>query len=127
MKPRADDTGVWRDARGTAAVEFAMVAPVFIMLVVGTLYLCLNLFLTGSLHYAVEQAARCASVKTTVCTDSTTIISYAQNNYFGPGGSPNFTYAAASCGKSVSASMNYVFDLGIKEFTMPISATACFP
>jgi Flp pilus assembly pilin Flp len=127
MKRRTADIGLWRDDRGTAAVEFAFVAPVFIVLVVGTFYLCLNLFLTGSLHYAVEQAARCASVKTTVCTDSSSIVSYAQNNYFGPGGSPNFTYAAASCGNSVSASMNYVLDIGIREFTMPISATACFP
>jgi TadE-like protein len=120
-------TGAWHDDGGTAAVEFAMVAPAFIMLVVGILYLCLCLFLTGSLHYAVEQAARCASVKTTVCTDSASIVTYAQNSYFGPGGSPSFTYAAASCGKSVSASMSYVLSIGLKEFTIPISATACFP
>ena len=113
--------------RGTAAVEFACIAPVFIVLVVGTFYLCLCLFLTGSLHYAVEQAARCASVKTTECTDSTTIISYAQSNYFGPGGTPNFTYTSASCGNSVSASVTYVLDTGLAHFTIPVSATACFP
>jgi TadE-like protein len=117
----------WQDTRGTAAVEFAFVAPVFIVLVVGTFYLCLCLFLTGSLHYAVEQAARCASVKTTVCTDSSSIVSYAQNSYFGPGGTPNFTYTAASCGNSVSASMTYVLSTGFRQFTIPVSATACFP
>jgi Flp pilus assembly protein TadG len=120
-------TGTFNDARGTAAVEFAMVAPVFILLAVGTFYLCLSLFLTGSLHYAVEQAARCASVKTTVCTDSSSTVTYAQNSYFGPGGTPNFTYAAAACGKSVSASMNYTLDIGLRTFTLPVSATACFP
>ena len=120
-------TGALNDARGTAAVEFALVAPAFIMLVVGAFYLCLCLFLTGSLHYAVEQAARCASVKTTICTDSSSIVSYAQSNYFGPGGQPSFNYAAAACGKSVSASMNYVLSIGIRQFTIPVSATACFP
>ena len=115
------------DVRGTAAVEFALVAPVFVGLVVGTFYVCLCLFLTGSLHYAVEQAARCASVNTTVCSSSTAITTYAPNNSFGPGGAPNFTYAAAACGNSVTATMNYVLDVGLRRFTIPVSATACFP
>ena len=127
MKVRIPGTSALNDSRGTAAVEFALVAPVFVMLVVGTFYVCLCLFLTGSLHYAVEQAARCASVNTTVCSSSTTIVSYAQNNYFGPGGTPNFTYAAAACGNSVTASMNYTLDIGLRTFTLPVAATACFP
>jgi Flp pilus assembly protein TadG len=127
MNVRIVGTGAWHDARGTAAVEFALVAPVFIVLVVGIFYLCLCLFLTGSLHYAVEQAARCASVKTTVCSDSATTVTYAQNSYFGPGGTPSFTYAAASCGNSVSATMSYVLNAGFHQFTIPVSATACFP
>ena len=127
MNVRIPATRALKDVRGTAAVEFAMVAPAFIGLAVGTFYVCLCLFLTGSLHYAVEQAARCASVNTTVCSSSTAIVTYAQNNYFGPGGTPNFTYAAAACGKSVTASMSYVLDVGLRRFTIPVSATACFP
>jgi TadE-like protein len=112
--------------RGTSAVEFAFVAPVFILLVVGTLGLCIGLFLIGSLHYAVEEGARCASVKkTTVCPD---VVAYAQSRYFGPGGTPTFTYSSNSpCGNSVTGSMSYVLDVGLKQFTIPISATACFP
>ena len=120
-------TRAQHDVRGTAAVEFALVAPVFVGLAVGTFYVCLCLFLTGSLHYAVEQAARCKSVNTTVCQDGPTTVTYAQNNYFGPGGTPNFTYTAAACGNSVTASMNYVLDVGLRRFTVPVSATACFP
>ena len=52
------------DAKGTTAVEFAIVAPVFVALVVGTISLCIGLFLIGSLHYAVQEGARCASVRT---------------------------------------------------------------
>jgi Flp pilus assembly protein TadG len=113
--------------QGTTAVEFAIVAPVFIALLIGTLTLCVGLFLIGSLHYAVEEGARCASVKTTICSNAATTVAYAQNHYFGPNVSPTFTYAAAACGNSVSASINYSMNVGFKTFVLPISATACFP
>jgi Flp pilus assembly protein TadG len=112
---------------GTTALEFALVAPVFLSLVIGTFTLCFGLLLIGSLHYAVEDAARCASVKTTICSDATSTIAYAQSRYFGPNVSPTFTYAAAACGNSVSASASYSMDVFYKTYTIPISATACFP
>jgi Flp pilus assembly protein TadG len=117
---------VWADDRGTTAVEFAIVAPVFILLLVGTIYLCLALFLVGSLNYAVEEGARCASVKASVCTDATSTVTYTQNHYFGPS-APTFTYAAAACGNSVSASLSYVVNMGITAVTVPVQAAACFP
>ena len=58
-----------RDQQGTTAVEFGIIAPVLIALLVGTMGLCVALFLIGSLHFAVEDGARCASVKTTICAD----------------------------------------------------------
>jgi Flp pilus assembly pilin Flp len=112
---------------GTTAVEFALVAPVFIALLIGTVALCLALFLIGSLHFAVEDGARCASVKTTICLDAATTIAYTQSRYLGPNVSPTFTYATAACGKSVSGSVTYSMDLGFRSLTIPISATACFP
>jgi Flp pilus assembly protein TadG len=115
------------DDQGTTAVEFAIVAPVFIALLVGTLALCVGLFLIGSLHFAVEDGARCASVKTTICSDAASTVAYAQSRYFGPNVSPNFTYAAAPCGNSVSASISYSMNVGFRTFVIPISATACFP
>jgi Flp pilus assembly protein TadG len=116
-----------RDQQGTTAVEFAIVAPVFIALLVGTLALCVGLFLIGSLHFAVEDGARCAAVKTTICSDAATTVAYTQSRYFGPDISPTFTYAAAACGNSVSASINYSMNVGFRTFVVPISATACFP
>ena len=55
-----------RDPSGSSAVEFAVVGPVFLMLVIGMMYGCLMIFSTASLHYAVEEGARCASIRTTV-------------------------------------------------------------
>ena len=119
-------TGWGNDERGATAVEFAIVGPLFIILVIGILYLCMGLFALGSMHYAVEEGARCASVRTTVCSDSTTIVSYTKGRYFGPG-SPTFTYTAAACGNSVSGSIDYVVELVLEQVTVPITATACFP
>jgi len=120
-----------RNQQGTTAVEFAIVAPVFIALLVGTLSLCVGLFLIGSLHYAVEEGARCASVKAACqvagIPDAAATQTYAQNHYFGPNVSPTFTYTAAACGNSVSASISYSMNVGFRTLTVPISATACFP
>jgi Flp pilus assembly protein TadG len=116
--------------QGTTAVEFAIVAPVFITLLIGTLALCVVLFLIGSLHYAAEEGARCASVKTACqvngIPDAAATQTYAQNHYFGPNG-PTFTYASAACGNSVSASISYSMNVGFRTYVIPISATACFP
>jgi Flp pilus assembly pilin Flp len=118
--------------QGTTAVEFAIVAPVFIALLVGTLSLCVGLFLIGSLHFAVEDGARCASVKADCQVNGAAVKAltetYALNHYFGPNVSPNpFTYTAAACGNSVSASISYSMNVGFRTFVIPISATACFP
>ena len=116
-----------RDQQGTTAVEFAIVAPVFIALLIGTLALCVAFFLIGSMHFAVEDAARCASVNTAVCADSPTTVAYAKSRYYGPNVSPTFTYAAAACGSSVTGTISYSMDVGFRTFTIPVSATACFP
>ncbi|WP_166294190.1 MULTISPECIES: TadE/TadG family type IV pilus assembly protein [unclassified Bradyrhizobium] len=115
------------DQGGTTAVEFALIAPILIALLVGTITLCVGLFLIGSLHFAVEDGARCASVKTTVCSDAATTVAYTKSRYFGPDVSPTFTYTAAACGNSVSASVNYSMNVGSRTLVIPISATACFP
>ena len=48
--------------------------------------------------------------------------------YYGPSSpTPTFTYDAAACGNSVSASVNYVANLMLTNVTIPISASACFP
>jgi len=120
-------TKAWADEQGTTAVEFAIVAPVFILLVIGLMYSCLALFAVGSLHYAVEEGARCASVRTTVCDNAGTTLSYTKAHYYGPSAAPTFSYVVASCGYSVSGSTNYPMNLGLAKFTVPISATACFP
>jgi K+-transporting ATPase c subunit len=126
MKPLRSE--IFEDQRGTTAIEFAIVGPVFILLLIGIIYLCMCMSVVASMHYAVQEGARCASVKTTVCTDQTSTVTYTQNHYFGPSALPTFTAnAAAACGHSVSGSISYVVDLGLRQITVPIAAAACFP
>jgi Flp pilus assembly protein TadG len=121
-----------RNQEGTTAVEFAIIAPVFLLVVFGTIGLCLALFLVGSLHFAVEDGARCASVSAeqpgSICPDSATTIAYTQSHYLGPNVSPTFTpNLNDACGKSVTATVNYAMNVGFKTYVIPVSATACYP
>jgi Flp pilus assembly protein TadG len=118
---------VWADDRGTSAVEFAILAPILMMLLVGAVYISVGLFVVGSLHYAVEEGARCASIKTTVCSDGSTTLTYTRSQFFDASLSPTFTYATATCGNVVSGSLSYVVDLGVTKITVPVTASACFP
>jgi Flp pilus assembly protein TadG len=115
------------DASGTSAIEFAFVGPVFLMLVVGMMYGCMMIYSLASLHYAVEEGARCASVKATVCTNSTTIIAYTQTAYNGPAVVPTFTYATPACGKAVTGTASFAFNMGLASWSVPLTATACYP
>lgn len=51
-----------RDARGAAAVEFAIIANVFIAFVMGIIYVSIMLFNYASLGWAVNDAARLAAI-----------------------------------------------------------------
>jgi Flp pilus assembly protein TadG len=116
------------DSGGATAVEFAMILPAFLALIVGGLYSSIAVFTSASLQYAAEQAARCSSVNTTTCSSSGTTTNYAQTVYFGPASpAAAFTYSTPACGHTVSGTVNYVFDFGLKTLTVPISASACFP
>ncbi len=116
------------DARGAAAVEFAMVFPAFIALIVGGIYTAQLLYAASSLRYAVEAAARCYSVNTTVCTSASTTQTYALGKYLGPASpAPTFTASTPACGHNVTGTSTFVFYAGLTSFTVPLSASACFP
>jgi Flp pilus assembly protein TadG len=117
----------FRRARsGAAAVELALVMPAFITMMVGGVYIGQMLFAANSMHYAVEVAARCAAVKTTVCSDSQSTTTYAQNHYAGPV-TPSFSYSATGCGHVVSATASYAVNYGLGSVTVPLSASSCYP
>jgi Flp pilus assembly protein TadG len=134
MRPRSSYA---RDEQGSAAVEFALLVPVTLLLLLGIFHLCFVTYAAGSLHWAVEQAARCASVgqRNTGLSCGTSISSvqtYARSIYQGPLVSPTFTASevtSATTGycRQVTGSGTYRIILGFVNVDVPVNATACFP
>ena len=120
-------TWLWGDDRGATAVEFALVAPAAIMLLVGIVSLSLMLFSIGNMHFAVEAAARCASAIPMVCSSPDSIVAYANSRYAGALITPVFTYVSAACGNQVNGLITYTLDVGLFQQSVPLSATSCYP
>lgn len=125
-----------RDEQGSSAVEFALVAPMFLALMFGIINLSIVLFGVVTMHFAAEDAARCYAVKTTVCTDAATTATYAASRYSGPAMSVIFTASkdgqchatgGAGDGHKVVANGSYQLFTGLANLTVPVSASACFP
>ncbi len=116
------------DIRGTAAIEFSITAPAFVLVLLGVIEGGLMLWTQLGLQHGVEMAARCASVNATLCGKSTDIQAYAVQQTYGvnpPSSTFTVTSPAPSCGNSVSASYNFPV---IPIFTaVTLTAQSCFP
>ena len=111
--------------RGTTAVEFGLVLPGLAALIVGGLYTGILVYSAAGLHNAVEQAARCYSVNTTQCGSESATQTYSQNQYYGVS-SPTFTASLRPCGHQVAATVTVPLIAVVSNFSVPLSATACF-
>ncbi|MGH6910231.1 MAG: TadE/TadG family type IV pilus assembly protein [Phenylobacterium sp.] len=118
---------LWADRGGASAVEFAIVLPVFILLVLGSMSAAFLVFAVSSLNYAVQDAARCAAVNKTLCSNATTTAKYALSKYAGPPIAPVFTYSTAGCGNTVSATGTFSLEIIPEMSNIPLKASACHP
>ena len=115
------------DVRGAAAVEFALVLPMFLTLLIGGFFSAFLLFTAGGLHYAVERAARCARIQTSVCTDAAATQNYAQSQFSGYGVTPTFTATSTTCGQQVTGSATFEMNIFVTRLSVPLTAEACYP
>ena len=116
------------DRGGNAMVEFAMILPVFVILVIGGMYLALLGFTVASMHYAVQAGARCASLNTTVCTDNNAVATFTSSKFWGTTlATPTFTASTATFGHVVSGTINASLNTGFTIITVPVKASSCFP
>jgi Flp pilus assembly protein TadG len=123
------------EERGSAAAEFALLIPATVLLLMAVFHLCAVVFATADLHFAVEQASRCAATSqlntNTACgTTQATATAYAQGIYRGPG--VGGTYGSSddttnNCRQINVTGAQYVIALGFVNVTIPLSAQACFP
>jgi Flp pilus assembly pilin Flp len=110
---------VTEDEKGATAIEFALVAPALLSLIVAVINVSLLGLTSASLHYAVEEGARCAAVRL-VCPEP-------RSRYFAPGPPPVFTLSGAACGSLVSATVTFNLNAVLIRKSIPLSATACYP
>lgn len=127
MRIRRRPDALHNDDAGATAVEFALMLPVFILMILGGMETATLGFAVSSLHFAVEDAARCAAVKTTVCTDGAATNAFAIAHYVGPSVALVVSSSAAGCGHTVSAAGTYSLNLIPQMLNIPLSATACYP
>ena len=114
---------------GATALEFALIALPLLLLVCGTMDFGRMLWTEATLHTAVEDAARCASVNAALCGSSSATQSYAAGRAFGLGlDAAAFTVSAQSCGNEVTASYPFAFAFGgLFPLSVTLTAAACFP
>ena len=121
---------LFRDCRGTTAVEFALLAPAFFMLMSAVIEGGLLLWTQIGLQHGAQAASRCASVNQTLCGTSANVQTYAAQQSLGLNVAPStFTYTVTACGNQVSANYNFVFFLGyfMNRPVLTLSAQSCFP
>lgn len=116
------------DLRAASAIEFAMTAPIFFLLLFAIIEGGLLLWTQLGLQNAVDMAARCASVNVTLCGNAGAVQTYAAQNAFGLNVPPStFTFSTPTCGNQVSASYTYDFIVSISAPTITLNARSCFP
>ncbi|WP_298423191.1 TadE/TadG family type IV pilus assembly protein [Rhodoblastus sp.] len=118
-----------KQADGAAAVEFAFVGPIFLVLLLAILQSGMMLWTQLGLEHAVESAARCSAVNGTICGTSSAVQTYAASQAYGLNlPSSTFSYSKSTCGNLVSGSYTYYFlTRAFGTASVPLSAQACFP
>ncbi len=121
-------TRLLADRSGAGAVEFALLAPLILMVFIGGMYLSMLGFSAASLHYATEAAARCYSVNNTICSNAATTQTFAAARFVNiTGNAATFTASTQACGKNVAATVTYKLVAGTRTLNVPLRAAACFP
>jgi len=120
--------GASRD-HGTVALEYAIILPVLLLMILGALDAGRVIWLQVTLERAVEAAARCAAINEISCGSAAQIQSYAASQAYGTTiGATAFVSASASCGTSVTGTVPFTFAIPwVLKRSITLSATACYP
>jgi Flp pilus assembly protein TadG len=117
-----------RDIGGATALEFALCAPAFFMLMMGIVELGLLVWMQLGLQQGAEAAARCASINHTTCGNAGQIQGYAAAQSYGLAVPTSaFTVSTQACGNQVQASYIPTFLPSFPIPTPTLTAQACFP
>jgi Flp pilus assembly protein TadG len=116
-----------KDVRGSTAIEVALTCPLLLMFLFGIIQFGFAMWLQSALDYSVAEAARCASVNSTVCGTTTDIQSYAANQSGAGFASSIFAVSAQPCGNQVSARYPLSLTIPTLTYSVTLDAQACYP
>jgi Flp pilus assembly protein TadG len=119
--------------RGSVALEYGLIAPLLLALVLGIIDTGRLIWTYTTLYRATEAAARCGAINTTTCATAAQIKAYAVTEAWGLTiDASAFTVAAQSCGLQVQASYAFNsiipgFDLVAPIGLVTLQTKACYP
>lgn len=120
---------LFSDRRGVTAVEFSLILPALLLLLFGIVEFGRLLWTQSALHFAVEEAARCATVDAANCGSASAVQSFAVARAAGLGLQNSvFSLTSPACGNQVSASYPFPFVLAtLFPYSITLTAQSCFP
>lgn len=107
---------LWTAKRGASAVEFAMVAPIFLIMSMGVVEMGRAMFIKSALQFAVEETARYAIVTSTATTSD--LETYAATSLSNSG--TNVSGATFSVTQEIADSRTYMSIVATYSFTVII-------
>ena len=114
-----------RNCDGAVAVEFVVMLFPMLLLVLGTFDTGFALLTETRITFAVEAAAKCGAVNTTLCGAPTETAAYGASVAGVPGlNASGFVVTTAACGINVTASYPYA---GMILPVVTLAAGACYP
>ncbi len=126
------------DRTGVATLEFALVGSLFFIFIFGVIEVGRGLWTMNALNYAVQQAARCASVNSTACGTQANVRTFAigvsgalvQNTVFSLNPSPVPSWAptcSTTNNNMVTASYSMPLYIPFVSMRPTLTAASCFP
>jgi Flp pilus assembly protein TadG len=116
-----------KSRKGSTATEFAIIAPAFMLILLGGIELGRMLWTLNAMHYSVQEAARCASINTTTCATPGQIATFAANRSGATLASSIFTATIAGCGNKVSAFYPMALNIPFVNYSITLTAQSCYP
>ena len=121
--------GCLADRSGASAVEYALLLPALLILLLGIADMADLAWNQASIDFAVDAAARCAAIDSSDCGTTAQIQSYAAAHAYALNlPSSRFLATAPACGAQVSASVPFSF---VTPWVAPqqitLTASACYP
>jgi Flp pilus assembly protein TadG len=122
---------LFKNNRGTAMVEFALVALPVLFFIIGIMQIAYIVWIDNILHYSVDAAARCGAVQSTTspCNggglanmQSTASALFAVAN---ASGSP--TFSTNCSGSGLTGTYNVAIGLGQMAVNITLRAKSCYP